>query len=829
MAKNETITLSAATHKLIDGLLAQLTLEEKCALLSGKDGWATVPVPRLKIASAVVTDGPHGVRPDGANAGRKMGPATYFPTGVSMAATWNPDLIREMAKALGEETRDYGCDVLLGPCVNIVRSPLAGRNFESLSEDPFLAGRIAAAWIAGIQSQGVGASLKHFACNNQETERFRGSSVVDERTMRELYLSQFEYAVKASQPWTVMCAYNRINGVYASQNDFLLNQILRKEWGFAGLVVSDWGAVHSGFEAVAAGLDLEMPGPAKYFKCLPEMVGNWQIPEATVDQAARRILELLAKTGRLGRDGRIIKGSANTPAHQQLARKVAAEAITLLKNDGNLLPLQPQRLKSLAIIGRNAAMTPQGGGSSAVPSPYRVSPLEAVTALLGRQVDVKFHEGCAISDQTSLVDIQWLQTPGGGAPGLYAEYFAGTELAGKPLGTRVETSSDVWWTGEPATAPAQGLSPAAFSGRWTTELTAPATGQFRFGIDIQGSGRLFVDEKCIFVTHPFTKGGNWGTGSGDLRLVKGRKYTFRIEFVKAPADQSMHVKFFYKNLSAKENLATPAQMAAACDAAIVFAGYPEGYECEGADRTDMRLTGQNHLIAAVRQANPRTIVVLNTGTPVEMPWAEQVPAILQAYYPGQEGGNAIADILFGRVNPSGKLSVSYPVRHQDTPAYLNFPGDREVRYDEGVFVGYRYYDTKGVAPLFPFGHGLSYTTFAYSHLRLPKTAVAGADVKVALTVKNVGPVAGQEVVQLYVSDPEATVARPEQELKGFAKVELKPGESRELEFILDARAFAFYDVVGHDWKVEPGAFVIRLGASSRDLRLQGTLVLAPAG
>lgn len=826
MPKTVNLTLSAATRKRIAGLLRQLTLEEKCALLAGKNTWATASIPRLGIASMTLTDGPHGVRPDGAYAGRKMGKATYFPTGVAMAATWDPALVREVGQALGEETRAYGCDILLGPCVNIIRSPLAGRNFESLSEDPFLAGRIAAAWIDGIQSRGVGAALKHFACNNQETERIRGSSEVDERTLRELYLAQFEYAVKASQPWTVMCSYNRINGVYASQHDFLLTTVLRDEWGFEGSVISDWGANHAVFESVAAGLDLEMPGPAKYFKWLPDAVALWQIPEATVDNAVRRILELLAKTGHLGPDGRMIAGSANTRAHRQLARKAAAAAITLLKNDRAMLPLTSKKIHSLAVFGLGAVITPQGGGSSTVPSPYRVAALDAITARLGTAATVRYHHGYSGAGMVDLVEVSRLKTPDGKATGLYAEYFAGPALTGRPLGTRVETTSDLWWYGDDAGRPVNGLPFDSFSGRLTARITATESAVVNFGVDIQGTGRILVDGKVAAETHPFQAGANWGTGNADVAMVKGQAYTISIEFIKSPADQPMHVKFFSKQRFTRESPALTARLAAACEAAIVFVGYPDGDECEGGDRNDMTLPAeQQQLIERVSKANPRTVVVLNTGGAVEMPWSERVPAILQAYYPGQEGGNAIADVLFGIVNPSGRLAVSYPRRYQDTPVCLNVPGDRCVHYGEGIFVGYRYYDTKRLAPLFPFGHGLSYTEFEYSGLCLPKQALAGATIKVKLTVKNVGAVTGQEVVQLYVADPEASVARPEKELKGFAKLELQPGESRELEFTLDSRAFAFYDVVTHDWRVEPGAFLVLAGASSRDIRLQGKILL----
>jgi len=826
MNRNGKGKLSAATEKLIDQIIAKLSLPEKCSLLTGKDTWATVALPQHGIESLIVTDGPHGVRTCPGCKERKLGPATYFPTGVAMASTWNTELIRQTGVALAEETRAYGCDVLLGPCVNIVRSPLAGRNFESMSEDPFLAGRIAAGWIDGVQSQGVGASLKHFACNNQETERLRGSSNVDERTMREIYLAQFEYAIKTTQPWTVMCSYNRINGVYASQNEFLLTKILRDEWGFEGLVVSDWCANHTIFESVAAGLDLEMPGGRDdYFRHLAAAVKNWQIPEAKVNRAVRNVLRLLAKTGHLGKDGKIISGAANTHEHQHLARKVAAEAITLLKNERRLLPLNPKKIKKLAVFGYNAMTLPQGGGSSAVPAPYRIAPLDAITSLLGSGVQVQYRQGCKNTDNPENVPIDNLSAPNG-KKGIMAEYFANPDWQGKPAGIRLENSSDVWWLGEEEKAPAPNLQSGNFSGRWRTTYTARESATMIFGIDIQGSGRLFLDGELLFETQPVPPEFNWGSGSTIIKLTKGKKYNFCIEFRQGPAKSPMHVKFFQRNTKPEEIDKDDLKIAAAADAVIVFAGDTEGHESEGSDRKNMRLGGlQNLLIEKLLAVNPKTVVVLNTGAPVDMPWSDSAPAILQAYYSGQEGGNAIADILFGKINPSGKLSVSYPRRYQDTPAFLNFPGGREVNYGEGIFVGYRYYDTKGIAPLFPFGHGLSYTDFEYSNLQVPAKAAAGDSFKVKMTIKNTGKTAGQEVVQLYVSDPESSVIRPEKELKGFVKVSLKAGESKVIEFDLDARSFAFYDVDRHEWVVEPGKFVIMSGSSSRDIRLQSVVQL----
>jgi beta-glucosidase len=649
-----------------------MSLREKVSLLSGVDKWHTASFPDLGIPSLTMTDGPHGVRaPNGEN--RLEGPGTSFPTGISMAASWDPGLIERVGAALGEETRAMGCDILLGPCVNIMRSPLAGRNFESYSEDPFLAGRIAAGYIKGLQSQNIGASLKHFACNNQEYERFRGSSVVDERTLREIYLPAFETAVKEAHPWTVMCSYNRLNGVYASENEVLLTKILKEEWGFEGFVVSDWNANHSTVESVNAGLDLEMPGPAKHFgKWLIDALSLWKVEETVIDESVSRILGVLEKSGKLDKPEQPPAGQVNTPGHQELARILAEESVVLLKNDGGILPLDPRSVKTIAILGENAAEARiGGGGSSFVKPPYGVSPLEGLKNKVGDSIQLYF-------DQAALQD---------------------------------------------------------------------------------------------------------------------------------------------------SNKA--AELAKKADLALIFAGMPTGFETEGHDRPDMDLPGnQDAYIEAVINANPKTVVVLNCGSPVHLPWVERVPGLLEAFYPGQEGGNALAGVLLGEVNPSGKLPVTFPRRLADNPAFLDYPGGREVRYGEGVFVGYRYYDTKEIEPLFPFGFGLSYTNFEYGELQVDETGSFDRPLKVSLSVKNTGATAGKEVVQLYVGDRLCSLPRPRKELKGFAKVLIYPGESVRVDFSLDRRAFSFYDPLQGAWVAEPGEFEILVGGSSRNIRSRKVVTMA---
>lgn len=810
----------------IERLLKALTWSEKIALLSGQDAWRTVAIPRLGIEALTMTDGPHGVRADQAEAGRKAGFTTVFPTGVSMASCWNPDLVAEVGAVLGEETLAMNCDILLGPCVNIVRHPLSGRNFESFSEDPFLAGEIGVAYVNGVQSQGAGVSLKHFAANNQETERMRGNSVVDERTLREIYLAQFERVVKNAHPWTVMCSYNRLNGEYASQNRHLLTELLKQEWGFSGAVISDWGAVHATAAPLNAGLDLEMPGPARWFGALlSEALITWQVDESAIDEAVRRILRLVLKRKTASRS----KCAVNTPAHQEVARRLAEEAITLLKNVDHLLPLD-KNIRKLAVIGPNAAECRIGGGGSsfAIP-PYRVSPLEGLRNLLGDRVEILYEKGCDNQTVIPAIPPAYLHAPDGLENGLKGEFFTNLEMQGEPAFTNLYPMAAFWWYGS---SPADNIPLNRFAARWTGTFSVPESGHYQIQLFNSATARLYIDDRLIFSNHAdeFDLMANaFAEQTTTLDLSQAQSYKLRIEYVKDSREPFINVQFRLARVyrpGEDQRLARAAELAHACDAAILFAGYPEQYEQETGDRPDLELTGpQTELIRAVAKANPNTIVVLNSGAPVTMPWLDDVPAVLQSYYPGMEGGNAIARVLFGEVDPSGKLSVTYPKRLEDTPAFGNYPGDREVRYGEGLFVGYRHYDARAIEPLFPFGHGLSYTEFEYSGLEIDYTKNA-FPVKVHARIKNTGQCAGKEVVQLYVADRQSTLPRPPKELKGFAKIEIDPGETREVTFDLDERAFSFYDPQQKRWRWEPGEFEILLGSSARDIRQRAVFTLS---
>jgi beta-glucosidase len=741
-----------------------------------------------------------------------------------MAASWDPDLIERVGAALAEETLALGCDILLGPCVNIIRTPLAGRNFESYSEDPYLAGKIGTGWVKGLQSKGVGASLKHFACNNQEIERRRGNSIVDERTLREIYLRQFEMVVKEANPWTVMCAYNRINGTYASENMHLQREILKGEWQYEGAIVSDWGANHTTTESVTGGLDIEMPGPAKHYgRLLFEAVLTWQVDESLIDEAAGRILRMIVKSGRMESDLTERSGSINTPDHQKLACNLAEASITLLKNKGSLLPITD--VDSIAVIGPNASEARiGGGGSSYLEPPYRISPLDGMREIVDEDVTIAYAQGC---DNT--VELPALKP--NHAPkettecGFWGTYFDSDDLTGEPIAERLDAYLDDWRINLPV-----GVSTDQFSARWVGQFTVTKAGRYSFQVQHAGRCKLFLDDNLL-IDSQMSEGPTDEISSDQAYAVlePEKRHCLTVEYQKPKGTRSteLRVRSAYRpEPQNDERLNQAVELASQSDIAILFVGMPTGYESEGHDRPHMRLPGdQDSLIRAIIESNPNTVVVLNSGSPVEMPWVDDVPAVILAYYPGQEGGRGIANILTGAVNPSGKLPVTFPQRYCNNPTILNYPGTKEVRYGEGLFVGYRYYDIKDIRPLFPFGHGLSYTSFEYRRLQIPNSVVKGETVSISLTLRNTGQVAGQEVVQVYVGDPEASLVRPVRELKRFEKVQLEPGEEKAISFQLDDDALAFYDPYRSEWTVEPGQYDVWIGSSSRDIRLTGSFNL----
>jgi beta-glucosidase len=700
--------------KRVADLLGRMTLEEKATMLAGSGWMESAAIDRLGIPSIKMADGPMGVRSwAGSSAITNLpgGPqkvlSTSFPAGVAMAATWDADLVKREGQAIGQEVKALGRDMILGPTVNINRVPLWGRNFEGYGEDPYLSSRLGVAYIQGVQSEGVIPSVKHFDANNEEFERHRIDEKIDARTLHEIYLPAFKAAVQEADAWTVMSAYNKVNGTYCAENAMLLTGILKGEFGFKGFVISDWGSTYSTANTVNAGMDLEMPGgaPARAMIASPrsQLSGNsgtWlekdkvlaevkagHISEATLNDNVSRILRVIFQSG-LFDHPHTAGGEVDTPAQQAIARQGATEGIVLLKNAGALLPLDPSKIHSIAVIGPNAAVARTGGGGSSLVRPkYAISPLDGIRERAGTGIEVKYALGAVMEGETPT-------------------------------------------------------------------LETPAT-----------KAALLQD--------------------------------------------AMNV-------------------AAHADVAVVVVGRYSKLEAESFDVKTMDLpAGQDWLIDAVEQVNPHTIVVLNTGDPVTMTkWIDKTPALLDMWYGGQEGGHGLASVLFGDANPSGKLPVSFPKKFEDSPAYGHYPGENlHVDYAEGIYVGYRYFDTRNVEPQFPFGFGLSYTSFEYSGLSVTPKIFGNAPINVSLKVKNTGARDGAEVVQLYVHDGHAKIDRPAHELKGFKRVELKAGETKAVEFALDRAALSYWSPEKKDWVAAPGTFEIQVGGSSRDIRLSAPLVL----
>lgn len=663
----------------IKELIKQMSLEEKASLCSGLNFWNTKPIERLNIPSIMMTDGPHGLRKQSEGADHlginESVEATCFPTASALACSFDRDLVKELGIAIGEECQSENVSIVLGPGANIKRSPLCGRNFEYYSEDPYLSSEMAKNQIQGTQSQGIGTSLKHFAANNQEHRRMTIDTIVDERTLREIYLASFETAVKEAQPWTVMCAYNKLNGEYCSENYRLLTEILRNEWGFEGFVVSDWGAVNDRDKGLSSGLELQMPADGGMGdNLIVEAVKRNRLSEGVLDEAVERILNIIFKA--VENKGENVIYSKEK--HHELARKIAGECMVLLKNEEKILPLKKE--ENIAVIGELATKVRyQGGGSS------HINPTK---------VDNAYEE---------IVN------------------FAGPE---------------------------------------------------------------------------------------NVRYARG--YDLSI-------DDTIY------------DLAEEAKkLAIEADKVILFIGLPERYESEGFDRTHLNIPkNQYNLVKTLKSVNENIVVILSNGSPIEMPFVSDVKAILEAYLTGQASGKAICGLLYGEVNPSGKLAETFPLKLSDNPSYLNFPGEVDkVEYKEGIFVGYRYYDKKAMDVLFPFGYGLSYTNFEYSNLKISKNEIDDTEkVTVSVNIKNIGDVFGKEIVQLYIRDKESSVTRPEKELKGFEKIGLEPGEEKEVTFILNKRSFAYYNVDLGDWHVESGEFEILIGKSSREIVLKEVITV----
>ena len=804
-------------EKRVKDLLKRMNLEEKVEILTGATFMDTRANNRLNIPVIKCADGPHGVT--------ARGDSTCFPTGVSIGATWDVELINRLGVALGEETRALGRNVILGPCINIHRTPLGGRNFESYGEDPYLTARLAVAYVNGVQSQKIGTSPKHYACNNQEWERFTISTELDERTLREIYLPAFKASITEADAWTVMASYNKINGDYGCANEYLLTDILKNEWGFRGLVVSDWWAIKSTVKSANAGCDLEMPGPGKYFNAnkLLTAINKKQISEKVINDKVRRILRVMFLMELFDDAEKKYKGAVNTKEHKLLAQEIAQNAIVLLKNDKKLLPLQREKIKSIAVIGPNANFARLGGGGSSTVSPsYSISPLEGLkNKCENEEIEVRFAQGCMIACDLKKIK-QSLLKPSSSTKkenGLQAEYFNNMNFSGKPVLKRIDKEVFFDWEGS---SPAGNVNNDKFSVRWTGILTPELSGEYEIGLMSDDGSRLFINDKLIV--------DNWGdhaiaTKKNPVILEAGVEYNICIEYY----DNSYGAVIKLGWIPPDDPFKKAKEIAAESDVAIVFAGLYHGIEGEGVDKKDMYLPKpQDDLINEIVDVNENTIVVLINGTPLDMnKWIDKVHTLVEAWYPGQEGGYAIADILFGDVNPSGKMPVTFPKKYEDSASYSNYPGKNgKVHFKEGIFVGYRHFDKNQIEPLFPFGYGLSYTEFKYSNLKItPDKVTDNKTIEVSLDVENIGDVQGKEVVQLYIHDKKSSLERPINELKGFKKINLKPGEKKTVQFTLDESSLSFFHPDKKKWVCEQGIFEVRIGSSSRDIRLNGSFMV----
>lgn len=799
----------------VDKLLKQLSLEEKVQFLRGDGDFSSQGNKRLNLPGISMADSPQGVRIEGNS--------TVFPSPVAMAASWNVELIEKAGAVLGRELRAKGRDMLLGPCVNIHRSPLGGRNTESFGEDPYLSGKIAVAYIKGVQSEKVAACVKHFAANNLETRRLFLDVTTDLRYLHEIEFPPFKMAVEEVRAFGVMASYNRVNGHYSWANRYLLTDVLRNQWNYKGVITSDWGCEwmlpeeRSVLESIDAGTNIHMPMGWYYGEPLIKAVKDGKVKEAAVDRLVRQNLIVIHELGLVGEKKNVDQSPSDTKAHHALAYQVAAESIVLLKNDGPILPLNRHKLKTLAVIGPNAAVAQLGDrGSAFAPTSYTVSPLKGLQSKLGSSVVVKYVKGYEIKDFATIPP-EALTTPDG-RPGLLAEFFVNKDFEGKPVLTKIDGKVKFNWG---TTPPKEVVGAKKFVVRWTGQISSAKNGPLFLGLKSNGVSKLYIDDRLLIE--------NTGTfvSAVDPNMVKyaridlpaGVKHHVRVEYEKGDKESAVEL-LWTKVPETSSPFREAVEIAKDADAVIVFAGLNIDYEGEGLDRFDMNLPElQNELINAVVEVNPQTVVVINSGTPNDLTkWIDKVPAVLQAWYPGMEGGNAVADILFGDINPSGKLPVTFARRRED---YADFPHstviDDQITYAESIFVGYRHFEAQKIAPLFPFGHGLSYTKFSYDNLKV-RSNNKKRSVEVRITISNVGQLAGREIIQLYVRDIESSIRRPLKELKAFQKITLLPNEKKQITFRLNEDAFSYYDPQNRKWVFEAGMFELQIGSSAGDIR-----------
>jgi beta-glucosidase len=812
---------SAEIERRVDTLISRMTIEEKIDMLGGVDGFYVMGIPRLGLPRLKMADGPLGVR--------NYGPATTMAGGIALAAAWNPALAERVGVEIGRDARARGVHFLLGPGVNIYRAPMNGRNFEYFGEDPFLASRVAVGYIKGVQSQGVSATVKHFMGNNSEFDRHNTDSIIDERTMREIYLPVFEAAVKEANVGAIMDSYNLTNGVHLSQYGYLNNDVARKEWGFDGIMMSDWSATYDGVAAANGGLDLEMPsGAFMNRKVLLPAIEQGKVSTATIDEKVRRILRTAARFGWLDRDQTDLSVPRLNQQGRQVALQAARESMVLLKNDGGLLPLNKSKTKSIAVIGPGAYPgVPVGGGSAGVRPFSAMSFLEGLSNRVGTGAEVQYARGIpSLGDMAEAT--AFLTSENNGQPGLRAEYFKEDRLKGAPSVSRIEKHVNFG-------PPSRSSFPAETrSSRWSGVFVPKTAGDHDVFVvstgEDGGSYRLYIDDKLIF--------DNW-----DVSMELAGYTTLPLDAKPHKVVLEQHGRSGWLGAKLKFGIiprgtvvdADAKKIAAKADAVVVAVGFDPETESEGADRTFRLPPGQDELIKEIAAVNKNTVVVVTSGGNVDMDsWINQVPGLIEAWYPGQEGGTALAEVLLGDINPSGRLPVTFERRWQDNPvhdSYYPAPGTKRVEYKEGVFVGYRGYEHSGTKPTFPFGFGLSYTSFKFAKLAIKplsnaaQIGPAGVRYEVSFDVTNTGKLQGAEVAQVYVGDKHSKIARPEKELKGFAKTELRPGETKRVSVILEDRAFSYYDVASKQWRAEPGEFDILVGPSSQQIELRGKVSL----
>ena len=819
-------------HEKAAALVQQMTLEEKIDYIGGT-GFAIRAMPRLQLPAFEMSDGPIGVR---SNSGF---PSTVYAAGIGLAATWNPALAERVGAAIGKDARARGIHFMLGPGVNIYRQPVNGRNFEYFGEDPFLTSTMAVAYVTGMQSQGVSATIKHFLGNNSEFLRHDSDSIIDERTLREIYLPAFEAAVKRAHVGAIMDSYNFTNGQHMTQNGYFNTDVARKEWGFNGIMMSDWVATYDGVAAANGGLDLEMPnGAFMNQKNLLPAVKDGRVQAATIDEKVTRILETAAQFGWLDRPQTDLSLSKYSAPDQQVALDAARESLVLLKNEDKLLPLDRASTKSVLVVGPDAYPGQiVGGGSARAVAFAPVTILQGIGNHLGDAGTVYYERGLPTITEVARTT-EFMTAPQNGKRGVTVEVFPNTKLEGAPKSTSTLNHINVAGTSWESFAGDFEAALALFasgrktqsSRRWTGYYIAAESGPYEVVLQGGGEGngnRLFVDDKLLIDNWKFARALQPHV---TLQLSAGPHKIVVEDFQNSSVGGRLRV-----GIASQAKLVSDAAkaLAAKVDVVVIAAGFDPESESEGADRTFDLPFGQEELIRQLSAANRKTIVAVTSGGNVDPGnWLDHVPAYLEMWYPGEQGGSALAEILFGAVNPSGRLPATFERRLEDNPTFATYypEGDtNRVFYKEGVFVGYRGYEHNGVKPLFPFGYGLSYTKFNYANLTIaPATGAADVLFTVSFDVTNSGDRAGADVAQLYVADDHSKIARPEKELKGLAKVMLQPGETKHVSVNLDARAFAYFNPAAKQWRITPGNFGIVVGRSSVEIVLQGSVKVTEA-